>query len=145
MFKLLSKEAFTPATAIPWMMAVAPVIAIVSAVATLAIIPFGPVGAWGGDWGLYGIDVPIGVLYFFAFGSIGFYGFLLGGWASGSKYSFLGAMRAVAQLISYEIAIGLSLLGVVMTAGSLSFVDIVEAQGAAGKGIWFAVPQFVGF
>ncbi len=143
--KLLSKEAFTPATAIPWMMAVAPVIAIVSAIATLAIIPFGPAGAWGGDWGLYGIDVPIGVLYFLAFGSIGFYGFLLGGWASGSKYSFLGAMRAVAQLISYEIAIGLSLLGVVMTAGSLSFVDIVEAQGAGGKGIWFAVPQFVGF
>ena len=60
--------------------------------------------------------MPIGVLYFLAFGSIGFYGFLLGGWASGSKYSFLGAMRAVAQLISYEIAIGLSLLGVVMTA-----------------------------
>ncbi|HYI38256.1 MAG TPA: NADH-quinone oxidoreductase subunit NuoH [Thermoleophilaceae bacterium] len=144
-FKLLSKEAFTPSTAIPWMMAIAPVIAIVSAVATLAIIPFGPVGAWGGDWGLYGIDVPIGVLYFFAFGSIGFYGFLLGGWASGSKYSFLGAMRAVAQLISYEIAIGLSLLGVVMTAGSLSFVDIVEAQGSTGKGIWFVVPQFVGF
>ena len=89
--------------------------------------------------------MPIGVLYFFAFGSIGFYGFLLGGWASGSKYSFLGAMRAVAQLISYEMAIGLSLLGVAMTAGSLSLVDIVEAQGSGGKGIWFIVPQFVGF
>ena len=71
--KLLSKEASTPATAVPWMMAIAPVISIVTAVATLAIIPFGPQGAWGGDLGLYGIDVPIGLLYFFAFGSLAFY------------------------------------------------------------------------
>jgi len=144
-FKLLSKEASTPTTAVPWMMAIAPVIAIVTAVATLAIIPFGPQGAWGGDLGLYGIDVPIGLLYFFAFGSLAFYAFLLGGWASGSKYSFLGAMRSAAQLISYEVAIGLSLLGVAMMAGSLSLVDIVEAQGADGRGLWFVIPQFVGF
>ncbi len=143
--KLLSKERFTPETAVPWMMAIAPVISIATAVATLAIIPFGPQGAWGGDVGLYGIDVPIGLLYFFAFGSLAFYALVLGGWASGSKYSFLGAMRSAAQLISYEVAIGLSLLGVAMMAGSLSFVDIVEAQGADGKGIWFIVPQFVGF
>jgi NADH-quinone oxidoreductase subunit H len=140
--KLLSKEASTPATAVPWMMAVAPVISIVCAVATLAIIPFGPQGAWGGDLGLYGIDVSIGILYFFAFGSIASYGLVLGGWASGSKYSFLGAMRSAAQLISYEIAIGLSLLGVVIMAGSLSFVDIVEAQG---DGLWYVIPQLVGF
>jgi len=144
-FKLLSKESFTPATAIPWMMAIAPAISIVCAVATLAIIPFGPQGAWGGDLGLYGIDVPIGLLYFFAFGSLAFYATMLGGWASGSKYSFLGAMRAAAQLISYEVAIGMSLLGVAMMSGSLSFVDIVEAQGSNGRGIWFIVPQFVGF
>lgn len=143
--KLLSKERFTPETAVPWMMAIAPVISIVAAVATLAIIPFGPQGAWGGDVGLYGIDVPIGVLYFLAFGSLSFYALVLGGWASGSKYSFLGAMRSAAQLISYEIAIGLSLLGVVLMAGSLSFVDIVEAQGADARGMWFAVPQIVGF
>jgi NADH-quinone oxidoreductase subunit H len=143
--KLLSKESFTPATAVPWMMAIAPVISITTAVATLAIIPFGPQGAWGGDLGLYGIDVPIGLLYFFAFGSIAFYGLMLGGWASGSKYSFLGSMRSAAQLISYEVAIGLSLVGVAMMAGSLSFVDIVEAQGSDGKGIWFVVPQLVGF
>jgi NADH-quinone oxidoreductase subunit H len=139
--KLLSKEASTPVTAVPWMMAIAPVISIFAAVATLAIIPFGPPGAWGGDFGLYGIDVSIGILYFFAFGSLAFYALMLGGWASGSKYSFLGAMRSAAQLISYEVALGLSLLGVVMTAGSLSLVDIVEAQ----SGIWFVVPQFVGF
>jgi NADH-quinone oxidoreductase subunit H len=143
--KLLSKESFTPATAVPWMMAIAPVISITTAVATLAIIPFGPQGAWGGDLGLYGIDVPIGLLYFFAFGSLAFYALVLGGWASGSKYSFLGAMRSAAQLISYEVAIGLSLVGVAMTAGSLSFVDIVEAQGSGESGIWFIVPQFVGF
>ncbi len=139
--KLLSKEAFTPATAVPWMMAIAPVISVATAVATMAIIPFGPVGAWGGDWGLFGMDVSIGVLYFFAFGSLAFYGTMLGGWASGSKYSFLGAMRAAAQLISYEVALGLSLLGVVMTAGSMSLVDIVDAQ----DGMWFILPQFVGF
>ena len=143
--KLLSKESSTPATAVPWMMAIAPVISIVTAVATLAIIPFGPQGAWGGDLGLYGIDVSIGLLYFFAFGSLAFYAFVLGGWASGSKYSFLGAMRSAAQLISYEVAIGMSLLGVAMMAGSLSLVDIVEAQGSDGRGMWFIVPQFVGF
>ena len=143
--KLVSKESSTPSTAVPWMMAIAPVISIVTAVATLAIIPFGPQGAWGGDLGLYGIDVSIGLLYFFAFGSLAFYAFVLGGWASGSKYSFLGAMRSAAQLISYEVAIGMSLLGVAMMAGSLSLVDIVEAQGSDGRGIWFIVPQFVGF
>jgi NADH-quinone oxidoreductase subunit H len=139
--KLLSKESFTPATAVPWMMAIAPVISIATAVATLAVIPFGPFDAWGGNFGLYGIDVSIGLLYFLAFGSLAFYGLVLGGWASGSKYSFLGAMRAAAQLISYEVALGLSLLGVAMTAGSLSVVDIVEQQGD----MWYVVPQLAGF
>jgi NADH-quinone oxidoreductase subunit H len=139
--KLLSKEAFTPATAVPWMMAIAPVISVATAVATMAIIPFGPYDVWGGGFGLYGIDVSIGLLYFFAFGSLAFYGLMLGGWASGSKYSFLGSMRAAAQLISYEVALGLSLLGVAMTAGSLSLVDIVASQ----DGMWYVVPQFVGF
>jgi NADH-quinone oxidoreductase subunit H len=139
--KLLSKEAFTPATAVPWMMAIAPVISVATAVATMAVIPFGPYDVWGGGFGLYGIDVSIGLLYFLAFGSLAFYGLMLGGWASGSKYSFLGAMRAAAQLISYEVALGLSLLGVAMTAGSLSLVDIVASQDA----MWYVVPQFVGF
>jgi len=136
--KLLSKQAFRPKGAVPWLYEIAPALTIISAVLTMAILPFGDVidGV-----GLYGIDVPIGILYFFAFSSIAFYGLLLGGWASGSKYSFLGAMRSAAQLISYEIAMGLSLLGVVMMAGSLSLVDIVKAQGD----VWFIVPQFVGF
>jgi len=136
--KLLSKQSFRPKGAVPFLYEIAPALTIFSAVVTLAILPFGDVQ---GGWGLYGIDVPIGILYFFAFSSIAFYGLLLGGWASGSKYSFLGAMRSAAQLISYEIAMGLSLLGVVMMAGSLSLVDIVKAQGE----IWYVVPQFVGF
>jgi NADH-quinone oxidoreductase subunit H len=139
--KLLSKEQSRPDTAVPWMMAIAPVISIGTAIATLAVIPFGPHGAWGGNLGLYGIDVPIGILYFLAFGSLAFYALMLGGWSSGSKYSFLGAMRSAAQLISYEVALGLSLLGVAMTAGSLSLVDIVEAQHR----VWYVVPQIVGF
>jgi NADH-quinone oxidoreductase subunit H len=140
-FKLLSKEQFTPATAVPWMMAIAPAIAIFTAVVTLAVVPFGPPGAWGGEFGLYGIDVSIGVLWALAFGSLAFYGLMLGGWASGSKYSFLGSMRAAAQLISYEVALGLSIIGVIMSAGSLSLVQIVEAQGS----MWFVVTQFAGF
>src|SRR5439155_25008202 len=138
--KLLSKEQSTPTTAVPWMMALAPVISIFTAVASLAIIPFGPAGAWGGKFGLYGMDVSIGVLWPLAFGALAFYGLMLGGWASGSKYSFLGAMRSAAQLISYEVSLGLSLLGVIFTAGSLSLVQIVDAQA----GMWYVVPQFVG-
>ena len=84
---------------------------------------------FGTQTGLYGVDVSIGPLYLFAFGAIAFYGIMLGGWASGSKYSFLGSMRAAAQLISYEVAQGLALVGVVITAGSLSLVDIVNAPG----------------
>jgi NADH-quinone oxidoreductase subunit H len=139
--KLLTKENSTPVTAVPWMMAIAPVISVLTAVMTLAIIPFGDRGTWGDKFGLYGIDVPIGILYVFAFGSIAFYGFLLGGWASGSKFSFLGSMRAAAQLISYEVALGLSLLGVVIMSGSLSLVDIVHQQHA----VWYVIPQFFGF
>ena len=139
--KLLSKENSVPNTAVPWMMALAPVISIFCAVVTLAIIPFGPNGAWGGNFGLYGIDVPIGILFYFAFGALAFYALLLGGLASGSKYSFLGAMRSAAQLISYEIALGLSLLGVVIQAQSMSLVSIVQAQ----HNLWYVVPQFIGF
>jgi NADH-quinone oxidoreductase subunit H len=140
--KLISKETTHPDTAAPLLMALAPAIAILTAVASLAILPFGDVreGIGGETYGLYGIDVNIGVLYAFAFGSLAFYGLVLGGWASGSKYSFLGAMRSAAQLISYEVSLTLALLGVVMMAGSLSLVDIVKAQG----GIWYAVPQLVG-
>jgi NADH-quinone oxidoreductase subunit H len=136
--KLIGKEGFRPANAIPFLWAVGPAIVIFTGVATLAILPFGDVKD---GVGFYGIDVSIGILYFFAFGSIAFYGLLLGGWASGSKYSFLGAMRSAAQLISYEVSMGLALLGAIMMAGSLSLVSIVEAQDQ----IWYIVPQIIGF
>jgi NADH-quinone oxidoreductase subunit H len=140
--KLATKEQSRPTTSIGLLFALAPVISIITAVAALAIVPFGGVqDIFGTPVGLYGIDVGIGPLYLFAFGAVAFYGFMLGGWASGSKYSFLGAMRAAAQLISYEVAMGLSLLGVVFTAGTLSLVGIVEAQ----REMWFVVPQVVGF
>jgi NADH-quinone oxidoreductase subunit H len=140
--KLLGKEQSVPVTGVPFLMALAPAITILTAVASLAIIPFGNVKeGFGTEYGLYGIDVNIGILYAFAFGSLAFYGLLLGGWASGSKYSFLGAMRSAAQLISYEVSLTLALLGVIMMAGSLSLVDIVMAQG----NVWYVIPQIVGF
>ena len=140
--KAATKSDFRPRTAIGWLFFLAPILSIVTAVATLAVIPFGNVvDIFGTPVGLYGIDVSVGPLVIFAFGAIAFYGIMLGGWSSGSKYSFLGAMRAAAQLISYEVAQGLALVGVVMSAGTLSLVSIVEAQ----QGMWYIVPQFVGF
>ena len=136
--KLISKEYYTPRTAIPLLWSLGPVIVAFCGIAALAIIPFGNVED---GIGLYGIDVSIGILYFFAFGSLAFYGLLIGGWASGSKYSFLGAMRSAAQLISYEVSMGLALLGAIMMAGTLSLTGVVEAQGE----LWYIVPQFVGF
>ncbi len=140
--KLLTKESFRPRTSVGWLFRIAPIISIMTAMAAFAIIPFGnTVDIFGTQVGLYGVDVSIGPLYLFAFGAVAFYGIMLGGWASGSKYSFLGSMRAAAQLISYEVSQALALVGVVMTAGTLSLTEIVEAQA----GMWYIVPQFVGF
>ncbi len=140
--KLLTKEQFRPATSVGMIFAIAPIISILTAVAVFAIIPFGDTqDIFGTKVGLYGIDVSVGPLYVFAFGAIAFYGIMLGGWSSGSKYSFLGAMRGAAQLISYEVSQGLALVGVVFTAQTLSLTGIVHAQ----EGMWFIVPQFVGF
>jgi len=141
--KLIFKEQFRPRGANGWLFALAPVISMMTAAATVAIIPFSDtVDIFGAKTGLYGLDPSIGILYAFAFGGIAFYGLMLGGWASVSKYSFLGAMRAAAQLISYEVAQGLSIVGVVMMVGSLSLVDIVNWQG---EHIAFFIPQFFGF
>ncbi len=140
--KLLTKEQFRPSTSVGLLFAVAPLISIITAVAAFALIPFGDVQhIFGTRVGLYGVDVSIGPLYLFAFGAVAFYGIMLGGWASGSKYSFLGAMRGAAQLISYEVSQGLALLGVIITAQTLSLTGIVHAQA----GMWYFVPQFVGF
>jgi NADH-quinone oxidoreductase subunit H len=143
-FKLISKEQFRPRTSVGFLFALAPAISIVTACVSFAIVPFGnTVDIFGTQVGLYGIDPSIGVLFAFAFSAISVYGLMLGGWASGSKYSFLGAMRSAAQLISYEVSMGLSLVGVIITAGTLSLTGIVERQ--AGAGIWYFIPQFVGF
>ena len=140
--KFATKEPFRPNTSVGYLFRIAPAIAILTAVASLALIPFGDVQhIFGQRVGLYGIDVSVGPLFVFAFGGISFYGIMLGGWASGSKYSFLGAMRAAAQLISYEVSQGLALVGVLITAGTLSLPGIVHAQG----GMWYFIPQFVGF
>jgi NADH-quinone oxidoreductase subunit H len=140
--KFATKEPFKPTTSVAYLFRIAPAIAILTAVASLAVIPFGDVQhIFGQPVGLYGIDVSIGILYVFAFSGISFYGIMLGGWASGSKYSFLGAMRGAAQLISYEVSQGLALVGVLITAGTLSLTGIVEAQA----GMWYFIPQIVGF
>ncbi len=143
--KLLFKEQFRPTTSLALLFAVAPLISIVTAVAAFAIIPFSNTqDIFGTEVGFYGVDPSVGVLYAFAFGAIAFYGLMLGGWASGSKYSFLGAMRSAAQLISYEVSQGLALLGVLMMAGTLSMTEIVETQIGGGN-VWYVIPQFVGF
>ncbi len=140
--KLATKEQSRPKTSIGFLYVLAPVISMATAFAAFAIIPFGDrQDIFGTKVGLYGLDLSIGPLYLFAFSAIAFYGIMLGGWASGSKYSFLGAMRAAAQLISYEVSQGLALAGVVITAGTLSLTGIVRAQA----GMWYIVPQFVGF
>jgi NADH-quinone oxidoreductase subunit H len=140
--KFATKEPFRTSTSVGVLFRIAPMIAILTAVTALALVPFGDVqDIFGQKVGLYGIDVSVGPLFVFAFGGISFYGIMLGGWASGSKYSFLGSMRAAAQLISYEVSQGLSLVGVLITAGTLSLTGIVHAQG----GMWYFIPQFVGF
>ena len=140
--KLAFKADFRPRTSIGWLFTLAPILSILTAAAAFSVIPFGDtVDIFGTQVGLYGVDVSIGPLYLFAFGAVAFYGIMLGGWASGSKYSFLGSMRAAAQLISYEVAQGLALVGVVMTAQSLSLTEIVQGQ----QGMWYIIPQFVGF
>jgi NADH-quinone oxidoreductase subunit H len=141
--KLVFKAQFRPAGANGWLFAIAPVISMMTAAATIAILPFSDVvDIFGTKTGLYGVDPSIGILFAFAFGGISFYGLMLGGWASGSKYSFLGSMRAAAQLISYEVAQGLSLVGVIMMVGSLSMTEIVHWQET---NFWMVGPQFVGF
>ena len=142
LLKLLYKESFYPAAAVDWLFLLAPFLAAFTALVTFSVIPFGP------GWTIAGIyipgqvaDVPISLILVFAIGSLGVYGFILGGWASDSKFSLLGSMRTCAQLVSYEVSLALSVLGVVIMAESLALTDIVAAQDDA---LWYAVPQFVG-
>jgi NADH-quinone oxidoreductase subunit H len=141
--KLIFKEDFVPRGANRFLFQIAPMISVFAAVAAVAVIPFGdPVEILGYNVPLVGADLNIGVLFLFALSGLGFYGLILGGWASGNKYSLLGAARTAAQLVSYEVAMGLSVIGVIMMAQSLSLVDIVHAQQDA---VWYIVLQPVGF
>jgi NADH-quinone oxidoreductase subunit H len=143
LIKLLRKAPFAPATAIDFLYLAAPAVAVFTALLAFSVIPFGPVWHWG-EYDVTGwvVDVSIGLVVIFALGAIGIYAFVVGGWSSDSKYSLLGAMRTCAQLISYEVSLGLAVLGVVIMGHSLSLVDIVERQQET---LWFVAPQFVGF
>jgi NADH-quinone oxidoreductase subunit H len=141
--KLIFKEDFVPQGANRILFQIAPMISVFAAVAAVAVIPFGGDHTfWGHHVSLVGTDINIGVLYLFALSGLGFYGLILGGWASGNKYSLLGSARTAAQLVSYEVAMGLSIIGVVMLAQSLSLVDIVHAQQDT---VWYILFQPLGF
>ena len=140
--KLIRKEAFAPSSAIGAPYILAPILSAFTALAAFAVIPWGPGWTING-WQVNGevANVSVGLLLIFALGSIGVYGFIVGGWSSESKYSILGSMRTCAQLVSYEVSLALSVLGVVILGRSLSLPDIIHRQGEL---IPFAAPQFVG-
>ncbi len=127
--KLMFKEDVIPREANRWVFVAAPIMTLIPAIASFAIIPFGDsVSVLGVSVDLVIADVNVGILYFFALSSLGVLGFVMAGWSSNSKYSLLGGLRASAQMISYELTLGLSVVGVIMLTGSLSLVDIVDAQ-----------------
>jgi NADH-quinone oxidoreductase subunit H len=142
LIKLVRKEAFAPAAAIELPYILAPVVSAFTAIAAFSVIPWGP-GWHIYHWQVNGevANVSIGLLLVFALGSIGIYGFIVGGWASESKFSLLGAMRTCAQLVSYEVSLALSVLGVVILGRSLSLPEIVHRQAVL---LPFVAPQFVG-
>lgn len=132
MIKILTKEDWIPPFADRPVFVIAPAIIMVTVLFSFAIVPLAP--------GFAVLDLNIGLLFFLAMSSLGVYSVTLAGWASGNKYSLLGGLRAAAQMLSYEVFMGLSLMGVVMLAGSFRVSEIVEAQ----KGLWFCIPQFPG-
>lgn len=130
MIKIFFKEDWVPPFADRPVFVVAPTIVMITTLAAFAVIPFAP--------GIVVANLNIGLLFFLAMSSLSVYSVVLGGWASQSKYALLGSLRATAQLLSYEVFMGLSLLGVVMLAGSFNLSTVVEAQ----RGLWFCIPQF---
>lgn len=131
--KLFFKEDWIPPFADKFVFVLAPAIVVITALLGFVVIPFAP--------GFIVSDINIGILFFLASSSMGAYSIILGGWASNNKYALLGAMRGAAQMISYEVFMGLSMMGVVLLTGSFSLQRIVEAQ----TDMWFVVPQFIGF
>ena len=132
MIKILSKEDWTPPFSDRAVFILAPAIAMAAALLSFAVIPFAP--------GISVVDLNIGLLFVLGISSLSVYSIVLAGWASNSKYSLLGGVRGAAQMFSYEVFMGLSLMGVVMLSGSFDLREIVEAQ----RGLWYCVPQFPG-
>ena len=140
--KLIRKESFFPASAVDVLYIFAPVLSAFTALAAFSVIPFGP----GWDIAGYQVNgvvanVSIGLILVFALSSLGIYGFIVGGWASHSKFALLGSMRTCAQMVSYEVSLTFAVLGVVLMGRSLNLVDIVHKQHET---IWIAAPQVVG-
>jgi NADH-quinone oxidoreductase subunit H len=133
MIKIFTKEDWIPPFADKPVFVLAPAIIVVTVLMTFAVLPVAP--------GIIVTDINVGLLFFLAMSSLGVYGVVLAGWSSDNKYSLLGGLRAAAQMISYEVFMGLSLMGVVVLAGSFDLVKIVEAQ----RKMWFVIPQFLGF
>ena len=133
MIKIFFKEDWIPPFADKWVFIISPAIIMVTVLLTFAVIPFTPI--------VQITDTNVAILFFLGMSSLGVYSIVLAGWASNNKYSLLGAMRASSQMLSYEVFMGLSLMGTVMLAGSFSMRDIVLAQ----RHMWFVVPQFLGF
>jgi len=138
--KLLFKEETLPAKANKVVYFLAPMIALLPAITVMSVVPVGP--------SFYATDVNVGLLVFLAMSSLGVYAITLAGWAGNNKYGLIGGLRSSAQMISYELSMGLSVIGVILLAGSLSLVDIVEAQGGTLFGFlprWYVFYQPVGF
>jgi NADH-quinone oxidoreductase subunit H len=135
--KLLVKEIVIPSSSSKFLFILAPLLALIPALCTWAVVPFSP--------GFTVADIDAGLLYILALTSAGVYGVILAGWAANSKYAFLGAMRAAAQMVAYEIAMGFALIGVVMASGSLNLGEIIEAQrgGFFSYFFWWLLPLFV--
>lgn len=131
--KMFFKEDWIPPFADKPVFILAPVLALVTTLLSFAVLPFAP--------GIVVADLNIGLLYFLAIVALGVYGVALGGWSSNNKYALIGAVRGVAQMLSYEVFMGLSLMGVVLLAGTFNLSEIVMAQ----KGLWYVIPQFPGF
>ena len=139
--KLIFKEELIPAEAYKIVFVLAPIITVIPALVILAVLPWGTsITLFGREISLYLTDINVGVLYIVSITSISVYGIVLAGWSSNNKYAMLGGMRSTAQMISYELALGLAFIGPIMLAGSMSLGDIVEAQNP----IWFVIYQPLG-
>lgn len=144
--KMFFKEDFIPAQASKWLFILGPALAMLTALMSSAVIPFGDTIRFDNyEIPVQGIEINIGVLYIFGVVSLGVYGVMVGGWASNNKFSLLGAIRAASQNISYEVALGLSIIAILMMSGSLSVRAIVEQQAEAGFLGWNVFTQPLGF